>query len=79
MFKHDLPDLVEDVSTTVSRPAFDQLSPRIHLSLLLLLAALIYIGSAWNPSLQDDADAAHAEAAREIVERGDWVTLHING
>ncbi|MGE0131749.1 MAG: ArnT family glycosyltransferase [Blastocatellales bacterium] len=59
--------------------AFDQLTPRTHLLLLLLLTALIYVGSAWNPSLQDDADAAHAEAAREIVERGDWVTLHING
>ncbi len=47
--------------------------------LLLALTALIYVGSAWNPSLQDDADAAHAEAAREMVERGDWVTLHING
>jgi hypothetical protein len=46
---------------------------------LLLLTALIYVGSAWNPALQDDADAAHAVAAREMVERGDWVTLHING
>src|SRR5262245_56976914 len=70
---------MEHTTASVSRPSFDQLSPRIHLSLLLLLAALIYIGSAWNPSLQDDADSAHAEAAREIVERGDWVTLHING
>jgi 4-amino-4-deoxy-L-arabinose transferase-like glycosyltransferase len=79
LFKHDLPELVEHASASVSRPAFDQLSPRIHLLILLLLTALIYVGSAWNPSLQDDADAAHAEAAREIVERGDWVTLHING
>ena len=79
MFKHDLPELVEDASASVSRPAFDQLSPRIHLLLLLSLTAIIYIGSAWKPSLQDDADAAHAEAAREIVERGDWVTLRING
>jgi 4-amino-4-deoxy-L-arabinose transferase-like glycosyltransferase len=79
LFKHDLPELVEDASAYASRPAFDQLSPRTHLLLLLSLTALIYIGSAWNPSLQDDADAAHAEAAREIVERGDWVTLHING
>jgi 4-amino-4-deoxy-L-arabinose transferase-like glycosyltransferase len=79
LFKHDLAELVEHDSATVSRPTFDQLSPRIHLTLLLLLTALIYVGSAWNPALQDDADAAHAEAAREIVERGDWVTLHING
>src|SRR5262245_53502954 len=74
-----MPELVEPASASDSRPAFDQLSQRIHLLLLLSLTALIYIGSAWNPSLQDDADAAHAEAAREIVERGDWVTLHING
>ncbi len=79
MFKCDLPELKESASAPLPRPAFDQLRPRTHLSLLLLLAALIYIGSAWTPSLQDDADAAHAEAAREIVERGDWVTLHING
>lgn len=58
---------------------FDRLSPRTHLLLLVLFTALIYVGSAWSPSLQDDADAAHAEAAREMVERGDWVTLHING
>jgi 4-amino-4-deoxy-L-arabinose transferase-like glycosyltransferase len=79
LFKHDLAESVEQDSASVSRPAFDQLSPRIHLTLLLLLTALIYVGGAWSPSLQDDADAAHAEAAREIVERGDWVTLHING
>jgi 4-amino-4-deoxy-L-arabinose transferase-like glycosyltransferase len=79
LFKHDLPELAEHDSASVSRAPFDQLSPRIHLSLLLLLTALIYVGSAWKPSLQDDADAAHAEAAREMVERGDWVTLHING
>src|SRR5262245_58070085 len=70
---------MEHTTASVSRPSFDQLSPRTHLSLLLLLTALIYVGSAWSPALQDDADAAHAEAAREIVQRGDWVTLHING
>ncbi len=64
-------------SSSSSQTAFDK--PRTHLFLLLLLTALIYVGSARNPSLQDDADAAHAEAAREIVERNDWVTLHING
>ncbi len=78
MFKHEL---MERASISASRPALDQIYPRTHLLLapLLLLTALIYIGSAWAPSLQDDADAAHAEAAREMVERDDWVTLHING
>ena len=76
MFKHDL---TAPADASVSPRAFDQRSPRTHLTLLLLLTALIYVGSAWSPSLQDDADASHARAAREIVERGDWVTLHING
>ncbi|MGB7848846.1 MAG: glycosyltransferase family 39 protein, partial [Candidatus Acidiferrum sp.] len=29
--------------------------------------------------LMDDADASHADAGREILTRGDWVTLHENG
>jgi 4-amino-4-deoxy-L-arabinose transferase-like glycosyltransferase len=52
---------------------------RRALLVLVLLTAAIYFGSAFSPALLDDADAAHAEAAREIVERNDWVTLHING
>lgn len=32
-----------------------------------------------RPPLLDDADAVHAEAAREIVLTHDWVTLHVNG
>jgi 4-amino-4-deoxy-L-arabinose transferase-like glycosyltransferase len=65
--------------TLSSYSAFDHTSPRRHLLILLALTALIYVGSAFGPALQDDADAAHAEAAREMVERGDYVTLHING
>src|SRR5262245_66550206 len=76
MFKHEL---TEPAYVSAPRNAFDQISSRTHLLLLLLLTAVIYVGSAWNPSLQDDADASHARAAREIVERNDWVTLHING
>jgi 4-amino-4-deoxy-L-arabinose transferase-like glycosyltransferase len=32
----------------------------------------------FTPPLLDDADSVHAEAAREILQRHDWVTLHIN-
>lgn len=54
---------------------------RPHLAPLLitLLSLAIYVGSAFAPSLQDDADAAHAQAAREMAQTGDWTTLHING
>ena len=44
-----------------------------------LLCAVIYLGSAFTPALQDDADSTHAEAAREMLVSGDYVTLHING
>src|SRR5258708_8954072 len=30
------------------------------------------------PPLQDDVDASHADAGREILVRHDWVTLHEN-
>src|ERR1700758_508874 len=45
----------------------------------LLLFAVVYLGSAFSPALQDDADSTHAEAAREMYVTGDYVTLHVNG
>jgi 4-amino-4-deoxy-L-arabinose transferase-like glycosyltransferase len=46
--------------------------------LIVLTWAVIYLGSLFTPPLMDDADTVHAEAAREMVEHGDWVTLKIN-
>ncbi len=46
---------------------------------MLVLFFAIYLGSAFSPALQDDVDTSHAEAAREMISRGDYVTLHING
>jgi len=39
----------------------------------------VYFGALFSPPLLDDADATHAEAAREMFVTGDYVTLHING
>jgi 4-amino-4-deoxy-L-arabinose transferase-like glycosyltransferase len=51
--------------------------------LALLILALVWIAvygpGLFRPPLMDDADAAHADAGREILTRGDWVTLHENG
>ena len=52
---------------------------RPALILIMLLFLAVYFGSAFSPGLQDDADSTHAEAAREMLTRGDFVTLHING
>jgi 4-amino-4-deoxy-L-arabinose transferase-like glycosyltransferase len=46
---------------------------------IFLLWAFIYVAGMFNPALLDDADTVHAEAAREMVLRHDWVTLYVNG
>jgi 4-amino-4-deoxy-L-arabinose transferase-like glycosyltransferase len=52
---------------------------KIHIAGVLVLFALIYVGSLFSPGLQDDADATHAEAAREMLVTHDYVTLKVNG
>ncbi|HEY2912281.1 MAG TPA: glycosyltransferase family 39 protein [Candidatus Angelobacter sp.] len=52
---------------------------QIFIGLIVLVWAVVYLGSMFSPPLMDDADTVHAEAAREMVEHNDWVTLKING
>jgi 4-amino-4-deoxy-L-arabinose transferase-like glycosyltransferase len=52
---------------------------RLSIPILLALSAAIYVGTAGWPALLDSSDSAHAVAAREMVETGDWAVLHING
>lgn len=49
------------------------------LAILTLLWLAAFGPGLFHPPLFDDADAAHADAGREILTRGDWVTLHENG
>ena len=46
---------------------------------LAALFVAVYFGSMFSPALLDDADSTHAEAAREMLMSGDYVTLHVNG
>lgn len=48
-------------------------------AILLLVWAVVYLPALARPALLDDADTVHAEAAREMLLRHDWVTLHVNG
>jgi len=52
---------------------------RISLLVLVGLWAVIYMSGLSRPALLDDADTVHAEAAREMLQRHDWVTLYTNG
>jgi 4-amino-4-deoxy-L-arabinose transferase-like glycosyltransferase len=47
--------------------------------LLVGLWAVIYMTGISRPALLDDVDTVHAEAAREMLQRHDWVTLYTNG
>ena len=46
---------------------------------VILIWLLVYVPGLFRPALLDDADATHAEAAREMVVSGNYVTLHVNG
>jgi len=46
---------------------------------LLVLSAVIYLGTASHPALLDDADASHALVSREMLQRGDYVVMFLNG
>ncbi|MGO9338764.1 MAG: ArnT family glycosyltransferase [Terracidiphilus sp.] len=52
---------------------------RVSVAVIAGLWAVIYmIGLSW-PALLDDVDTVHAEAAREMLQRHDWVTLYTDG
>ena len=52
---------------------------RIAVLVLVALWTIVYMVGLSHPALLDDADTVHAEAAREMLQRHDWVTLYVNG
>lgn len=49
------------------------------LAIIFFLWLAIYFSGIFSPALLDDVDTIHAEAAREMVLRHDWVTLYTDG
>src|SRR3984885_8385180 len=58
---------------------FTHRSRKIILTLAGLWLLLYASFTLFTPPLLDDADSVHAEVAREMVARHDWVTLYANG
>ena len=67
-----------DSTNSIARPAASP-SARLVWALLLVIFAGIYLSALHTPSLLDDADASHAQAAAHMAETGDLVTLKVNG
>ncbi|HWP84301.1 MAG TPA: glycosyltransferase family 39 protein, partial [Terriglobia bacterium] len=56
------------------------LAARRYQAIVLVVAALIFLGTISSPpSLMDDVDAAHSATARTMLRTGDWVTPRLNG
>ena len=61
-------------------PSERRFAPRTLLWILIALWLVLYGSFALlRPPLLDDADSVHAEVAREMVARHDWITLYANG
>jgi 4-amino-4-deoxy-L-arabinose transferase-like glycosyltransferase len=67
------------VSELTGRPNGLLADWRLSALLLIGLWSAIYVVGLSRPALLDDADTVHAEAAREMLQRHDWVTLYVNG
>jgi 4-amino-4-deoxy-L-arabinose transferase-like glycosyltransferase len=60
-------------------PNITHRSRKIILTLAGLWLLLYASFALFTPPLLDDADSVHAEVAREMVARHDWITLYANG
>ena len=72
------PAATRNVTPIHSRP---QSGPSTLSTWVLFVAifAAVQFASLFTPSLMDDVDAAHAEAAQHMAESGNLITLQING
>jgi len=73
------PDIRPAQSRTLDPPNRLLADWRICVLALIALWAIIYMAGLSSAPLLDDADTVHAEAAREMLLRHDWVTLYVNG
>ncbi len=54
-------------------------SRRAEWVLILTVFLAVYFAALFTPSLIDDADATHAQAAQHMALTGHWITLMVNG
>ena len=69
----------QPTTETISLPNRLLADWRVSVLVLIALWFVIYMVGLSTPALLDDADTVHAEAAREMLLRHNWVTLYVNG
>lgn len=55
------------------------ISRRAEWTLIVAIFLAVYFAALFTPSLIDDADATHAQAAQHIALTGHWITLKVDG
>jgi len=73
------PAIASAIGPATNRPNRLLSDWRVSVLVLIALWAVIYMAGLSRPALLDDVDTVHAEAAREMLQRHDWVTLYTNG
>ena len=68
-------------ATAIPAPTLNDmpLSRRAEWWLILTMFLAVYFAALFSPSLLDDADATHAQAAQHIALTGHWITLKVDG
>src|SRR5450755_1736225 len=67
------------IQITARNPNQSRRATPASLLILISLWIAIYAAGMFTPPLLDDVDTIHAEAAREMLLRHDWVTMYTNG
>ncbi len=66
-------------SVPTSQVAVAEGAPFLHVGLLLVLSVLLLLVGLGSPALTDRDEGSNAEAAREMLESGDWLSPTLNG
>jgi 4-amino-4-deoxy-L-arabinose transferase-like glycosyltransferase len=71
----------QSATATLAGPSLNDRSKRSFVSILIIVLfwGSTYAAGMFTPPLLDDADSLHAEVAREMLQRQDWVTLYTDG
>jgi len=72
------PPSAAESETPAAAPALFA-APRRAWTLLTLVFIAVFAAASFSPSLLDDADSTHAQAAQHMLTSGNWVTLYVNG
>lgn len=70
---------LEPADTSANLPEGFPLSRRAEWVLIVAVFIAVYFAALFTPSLIDDADATHAQAAQHMALTGHWITLMVNG